>query len=516
MLNEFLKELDVRIRARYPLIYIVTWEERRARDLLLNLCERQKKTFFEWTITDGLRCVSATQKGQPSAERTRKPLALLNDILQADTAAIFVLKDFHYYLDAPEIVRQIRDLANALRRTKKTVIFLSPVFKLPEELEKDVTILDLPLPSVEELKELVNDRLSESADTRRYRVDLSDEDFHNLAEAAHGLTLLEAENAFARAIVEDSVLDQRDVQAILQEKRQVIRKSGLLEYYEASENLDRVGGMDLLKNWLAKRTRAFSEEARNYGLPEPRGLLLVGVQGCGKSLVAKATASVWRLPLLRLDMSRIFQGFIGSSEQNMRRALAMAESLAPVVLWIDEIEKAFSGMEGSGASDSGTTARVVGTFLTWIQEKKAPVFIVATANEVRHLPPELLRKGRLDEIFFVDLPRSRERAEIFQIHLTRVKRDPAKFDLKTLVAGAKGFSGAEIEQAIYSAMHDSFYEQRDLATADIQQALRETIPLSVTMREKIDELRKWARQRARPVTRGSARSNVTETDDGPV
>ena len=274
----------------------------------------------------------------------------------------------------------------------------------------------------------------------------------------------------------------------------------MLEYSDLPENLANVGGMDILKDWLRKRVRAFSDDARDYGLPEPKGILLMGVQGCGKSLVAKTIASSWRLPLLRMDMSRIFQGYIGSSEQNMRRALKLAESLAPVVLWIDEIEKAFSGVEGSGSTDGGTTARVVGTFLTWIQEKTAPVFVVATANRVEGLPPELMRKGRLDEIFFVDLPSTKERNEIFAIHLRRMRRDPAKFDLDALAKAADGFSGSEIEQAIVSAMHDSFFAGREVETPDILNSIKIAVPLSVTMAEGVAKLRDWSRNRARPVS----------------
>ena len=434
-----------------------------------------------------------------------------NTILQAGGASIYVLKDFHTYLETPEIVRQIRDLDAALRYTKKTLIVLSPVLKIPPELEKQMTIVDMPLPGVDELGALLTEKIGRPGASRQFQVRLSADERAALVRAARGLTLAEAENAFAKAIVQDKVLDANDIQAVISEKKQVIRKSGVLEYYDTSEKLSAVGGMDLLKEWLKKRVRAFSSDARAYGLPEPKGILLMGVQGCGKSLLAKTIAASWQLPLLRMDMSRIFQGYIGSSEQNMRQALGVAESLAPVILWIDEIEKAFSGVEGSGSSDAGTTARVVGTLLTWLQEKTAPVFVTATANEVQGLPPELLRKGRLDEIFFVDLPRTRERGEIFRIHLTRVKRDPGKYDLRKLAAASRGFSGAEIEQAIISALHDSFFENRELATTDILRAISETVPLSKLMRENVERLRKWAQHRARPV---SSLQNRPSTESG--
>jgi SpoVK/Ycf46/Vps4 family AAA+-type ATPase len=500
MSYEFLEELDRLIRARYTLIYVVTWEEDRARRIFLHLAETQRKALYEWSITDGLRCAYDGGSGHESGSRTREPMAMLNEILQKDAPGIYVLKDFHTYLEAPEMVRQVRDLGGALGRTKKTVIILSPVLKLPTELEKDMTILDLPLPGYGELSQLLKHTIGSPSAKRGFTVDLDSSERDALIKAAQGLTLKEAENAFAQAIVRDNVLDAQDIQAIISEKRQVIRKSGLLEYYDVSESLSSVGGMDILKDWLGKRVRAFSDEARTYGLPQPKGILLMGVQGCGKSLVAKTIARQWKLPLLRLDMSMIFQGYIGSSEQNMRKATKTAESLAPVVLWIDEIEKAFSGVSGSGSSDAGTTARVVGTFLTWIQEKTSAVFVVATANEVRDLPPELLRKGRLDEIFFVDLPRSAERAEIFKIHIEKVKRDVKNYEIPALVAAARGFSGAEIEQAIISALHDSFFASRELETQDILKALEETVPLSVTMRERVEELRTWAVDRARPVT----------------
>lgn len=500
MSERFASEVDQLIRARYSLLYLVTFEETRARSILVRIASHRKKALFEWSMTDGLRCAhSADEKDTHSTKRLREPMAVLNEILQSSESAIYVLKDFHEYMEAPEVVRQLRDLAEALRRTKKSIVILTPVLKMPQELEKAVTILDMPLPTEEELDALLRNRIVGSG-PRRFRVDLTETEYHSLVKAAKGLTLVEAENAFARAIVDDGALDRRDIRAILEEKKQVIRKSGVLDYYDADENIAAVGGMDLLKDWLRKRVRAFTDDARRYGLPEPRGILLMGIQGCGKSLVAKTIASSWRLPLLRMDMSLIFQSYIGSSEQNMRKALKVAESLAPIVLWVDEIEKAFSGVGGSGNSDSGTTSRVVGTFLTWLQEKSTPVFVVATANEVRDLPPELLRKGRLDEIFFVDLPRREERMEIFRIHLARLKRDPDKFDLRTLAQAAEGFSGAEIEQAIISALHDSFFAERDLLTDDVVQSLRETVPLSQTMREKIDALRTWARDRARPVS----------------
>jgi len=284
---------------------------------------------------------------------------------------------------------------------------------------------------------------------------------------------------------------------VLDEKRQVIRKSGLLEYYPTEERLQNVGGLDALKTWLARRGAAFSEAARKFGLPEPKGLLLLGVQGCGKSLTAKAIAAQWGLPLLRLDMGRIFSGLVGSSEENLRRAIQVAESVAPVVLWIDEIEKGLAGMQSSGVSDGGVTARVMGTLLTWLQEKTAPVFVVATANRIEQLPPELLRKGRFDEIFFIDLPALPERREILEIHVRKRGRDPAAYDLDLLARRAEGFSGAELEQAVISGLYDAFAEGKELGQDHLERAVSDSLPLSTTMREDIERLRDWARTRTR-------------------
>lgn len=497
----FLDQLDLLVRARYPLIHVLTWEEHRALQLAHEVAHRQQKPLFDWSVTDGLRRVSSGRESVgPGPKRERDALAVLNEILQNQAAAIYVLKDFHPHFETPGVTRQLRDLAAALRQSRKTIVFLSPALKIPIELEKEMVVLDLPLPTVDDLRQLFESRIARPDGARQFRINLSHAERDQLIRAALGLTMLEAERAFARAIVRDNVLDGDDIAAVLEEKVQIVRKSGLLEYCPVEEGLDTVGGMDLLKDWLRKRVRAFTQEARDYGLPEPRGVLLLGVQGCGKSLVAKSVAASWRMPLLRMDMSHIFQGFIGSSEENMRKALKVAESLAPVVLWIDEIEKAFAGHQGSAVTDGGTTARVIGLLLTWLQERTAPVFVAATANDISGLPPELMRKGRLDEIFFVDLPRSRERAEIFHIHLRKRRRDPAGFDLHALVNASEGFSGAEIEQALISAMHDSFFDDREPATDDIVQALGHTVPLSRTMRESVDTLRRWAADRARPVS----------------
>jgi SpoVK/Ycf46/Vps4 family AAA+-type ATPase len=291
-----------------------------------------------------------------------------------------------------------------------------------------------------------------------------------------------------------------DIDVILSEKEQIIRKSGLLEYYRLDEGFADVGGLDVLKDWMRKRTQASGQKAREFGLPPPKGVLLLGVQGCGKSLSAKAIAAQWKQPLLRMDVGKVFAGIVGSSEENMRRAIKMAESVAPAILWVDELEKGFAGTQSSGFSDGGTTSRVFASFITWLQEKNQPVFVVGTSNNIEQLPPELLRKGRFDEIFFVDLPSEEERREIFEIHLRKRKRDPGAYDLDTLSTESAGFSGAEIEQAIIAGLFDAFDAGRELQTEDILRSIRQSVPLSRTMKEKIEMLRDWAETRARPAS----------------
>jgi SpoVK/Ycf46/Vps4 family AAA+-type ATPase len=332
---------------------------------------------------------------------------------------------------------------------------------------------------------------------RKSAVNINNHEALALVRAAQGLTLTEAENAFAKAVVNDSVLDVKDVALILKEKQQIIRKSGILDFYPAESHLNEIGGLGHLKHWLDVRGKAFSQQATQFGLPSPKGVLLLGAPGCGKSLTAKAVANAWQMPLLRLDFGRIFSGLVGSSEENMRRALKVAEGVAPAVLWIDEIEKGLAG-NTQGSSDGGTAARVFGTFLTWMQEKTAKVFVVATANRIDALPPELLRRGRFDEIFFMDLPQPGSRKEILEIHLKKRKREVAGFDLSEIVKRTEGFSGAEIEHCVVEGLFAAYHQNRELKTEDVLRATDETVPLSVTYAEELKRIREWARNRARP------------------
>ncbi len=498
------EELDLLIRAKYPILYIISWEERRIEQLLQQVAARRRKALYGWTITDGLHPLdgSAPPAGD---DLTRDPLQALEEIAASREAAVFVLKDFHPFLDAyhphPQravILRKLRDIINHLKESRKTLVILSPILQTPPELDKDITVLDFALPTAEELEASLERVVRSARELGRIRLNLAPEERGKILNAARGLTCTEAENAFAKSLVLRRALD---AEVIVAEKKQIIRRSQVLEYFESPEDLSLVGGMALLKEWLAKRSLAFGERARQFGLPEPKGLLLLGVQGAGKSLVAKAIARQWQLPLLRLDLGRVFSQMVGSSEQNMRHALRLAESIAPCILWLDELDKGLSGLASSHLSDAGTSARVFGSFLTWMQEKTAPVFVAATANDIATLPPEALRKGRFDEIFFIDLPDRAEREEIFTIHLRKRGRDPRHFDLPNLARHSEGYSGAEIEQAIVSGLYDAFEAERGLETGDILRALGETVPLSRTMEAHITAMRRWARTHARPASR---------------
>ncbi len=496
----FQTEIETLIRARYPILYIITNEEMRVQNLVVEIAAKRQKKVFEWTFSNGIVPAGASiqsQKGRNAS--TKDPLAALDQVIEQVEPAIYLFKDFHPFLTKNNfaIIRKLKDIALHLKNSFKTIILISPVMEIPAELDKEITVINFPQPTKEDLGAMLDKIIAEVRDRKQIQIDLDEEGRGRLLQAALGLTLGEAENVFAKIIVQEQRLSGDHVNEVFAEKQQIIRKSGLLEYYSANEDFSNVGGLAVLKDWLNKRAVAFTDEARAFGLPSPKGILLLGVQGCGKSLCAKAVSRLWHLPLLRFDMGRMFGSLVGSSEENVRRAIAVAESVAPAVLWVDEIDKAFVGSQSSGATDGGTTARVFGTFLTWLSEKNTAVFVVATANDVSQLPPELLRKGRLDEIFYVDLPSEEERLEIFRIHIVKRRRDPKDFDLETLVAASPDFSGAEIEEAIISALYDAFYQKQELTTEHILTTLNQTVPLAKTMSEKVSSQRNWAVGRAR-------------------
>jgi SpoVK/Ycf46/Vps4 family AAA+-type ATPase len=484
--------IETLVRARYPLLYVVSWEEERALAELQRIADSLGKKMFDWTISNGLSRYRAALEGRAEGRRdTKDPLIALKEILGTPEPSIFVLRDFHDFMQNSEVKRRLRDLANLLRTTLSTAIIISPLLRLPEELEKDITIVDFPLPDKQELEDLIRQIAADIADNPALKVELDQKSLESIVDASIGLTINEAENVFAKTLVQAQRLSADQAPLVYAEKQQIIRKNGLLEYINTDDDLTSVGGLDQLKGWIGKRRTAMDPQAARFGLPPPRGVLLVGVQGCGKSLAAKATAKELGHPLVRMDIGRLFSKMVGETEHNIRRALGIAEAIAPVVLWVDELEKGLSGIGSSDSTDGGTTARLFGTLLTWLQEKTAPVFVVATANDIERLPPEVLRKGRFDEIFFVDLPAEAERREIFAIHLIKRGRNPTLFDLDHLAEASEGYSGAEIEQVVLEAMFNAYGKKADIETADLLFALTHLVPLSRTMRKSINDRRMW-------------------------
>jgi SpoVK/Ycf46/Vps4 family AAA+-type ATPase len=504
-----IEELEVLVRARYPLIYIVSSEEGRVQEIANQVADRRQKKLFCWSCTTGILPAGTSVPSRAGRQAaTMDPSAALDQVIAQVEPAVFLFKDFHPFLakGQPTIIRKLKEISLHLKNSLKTVIIVSSVLEIPAELDKEITVLNLPLPGREELAILLDEVNTQMLELKQIQIDLAAADREKILQASLGLTLMEAENVLAKIIVKKGGLSAEDIPEIIAEKRQIVRKSGLLEYCSSAETFESIGGLDNLKNWLRKRAEAFTDEARAFGLPVPKGILLLGVQGCGKSLCAKAVSRLWQLPLLRFDMGKMFNSLVGSSEENVRKAIAVAESVAPAILWVDEIDKAFAGSQASGMADGGTTARVFATFLTWLSEKTAPVFVVATANDISQLPPELLRKGRLDEIFFVPLPDAKERAEIFGIHLLKRARDPQAFNLHELASTSVDFSGAEIEAVVVGALHDAFHERRELTQEDLTACIRETVPLSRTMDTQLDRLREWAKGRARDASASSGGS----------
>ena len=504
-ISSFDKNFSNLVNAGFPYMYIQSYEEDRvvqAISRVLNNHElvRTPRELYVWSETDGF-----ITDGKRVRE-TRQPVEAIEFAANAEKSGVYIFKDFHIYFGAERnthpdhvVIRRLSDALPILKATRKSIVFLSPRLAIPADMEKEISVVDFPLPTEEELKGLL-DELVSGLNPAAVRV--TPEEKRELTRSALGLTMQEAENAFSRAIVAQRGLTKEAVAVIHEEKNQVVRKTGVLEFVHSNLNIDDIGGLENLKNWLRKRNNSWNERAKAYGLPAPKGVLITGVPGCGKSLTAKAMSAIWNLPLLKLDMGRIFGGIVGSSEENIRKAIQTAEAIAPSILWVDEIEKGFAGTKSDG--DSGTAARVFGTFLTWMQDKTAPVFVIATSNDISSLPPELLRKGRFDEIFFVDLPTLKEREKIFQLHLSkRIKNSEIAHEitldretLHELACASDGFSGAEIEQAVISALYEAFFAERGLRKEDVLKSIREIVALSVTQREQILALREWASKRA--------------------
>jgi ATP-dependent 26S proteasome regulatory subunit len=507
----FAEAVEQYARAGYPGLYVTSWEEDRVMRDLRETAKKTNRRLFYWKLTTGWMEWTDQDHSVVHKESAGNPLVAIRTICPPSSESIFpsarveggkavggsilALLDFHHYLGDHQILRSLKDVLRQVKGELRVLVFVSPCAPrngFPAEIEKEVTCIEHALPTEQDL----GVTLDEICATNKVQVDADAR--RDLVRAARGLTSAEAENAYAVSLVRQNKAGFTPAD-IYTEKAQSVKKSGVLELHEAHAGFGDIGGLALLKAWLRRRKGAFSEDAQAYGLPAPRGLMLVGIQGGGKSLCAKAVAQEWQVPLLRFDVGRAFNSLQGRTEENVRNAIAVAEAVAPCVLWIDEVEKGMSGVKSSGQTDSGTAARVFGTILTWLQEKTSQVFVVATSNDISALPPEFVRKGRFDEIFFVDLPTDSERVEIAKIHIAKRNRKPENFDLDAISKATDGHSGGEIEAGVIDALYAAYEDgRREITTDDIVSAVKASKPLSITAVEAISRLREWAKDRARP------------------
>lgn len=499
VMDNFKKDMEQVIRAGYACAFIRTHEEERTLKTIKEVCDILQQKMYVWDCQGAITLfddISMSFKKEIDEPSKLFPIFVSDSFKEKTVLAVL---DYQFFIqDQPHIIRAIKSSLNILRRDGKIVLFVGPRMPVPEELEKDISTVEFPLPDKFELRKVLDfaiESASSGSPTNALK-EITSEMKDKLVDCALGLTAPEAEDLFALALAKNPKLDDSAIKTVLDGKCQILKRDGILEYISTNETMESIGGLDTLKDWLVKRKKAFTDEARAFNLPNPKGVLLVGIPGCGKSLAAKAAASNWQVPLLRLDMGRVFTKFQGESESSARKVIQIAETMSPAVLWIDEIEKGFAGTKSSGELDSGVTARVVQTFLTWMQEKIKPVLVFATANDVSKLPPELLRKGRFDEIFFVDLPNKEERAEIIKIQLKKQKRSLDKID--EIVSITEGYTGAEIEQAIITALYECFDNgKRAITQTDVVKAIKSFVPLAETMKEQIEILREWGKGRAR-------------------
>lgn len=486
------RELELLVRSRYPLIVVDTLEENRLRGLLSRTAGRLGVPLFSWSRNRGL-VRDGLERG---VYDTSDPARLLAHLAAADQPGLYLLADFHPWLADPVVARTFREITAAFTDPDRVLVISGHGLELPPELEAASVPWKLSLPDAAAIRDELATTVRNLHEELGIDVHLSSDDADALARNLSGLTLDEVRRSLRRAALDDLSLDLNDFETLMQAKKEAISRAGVLEWYPASSGSGAVGGMRNLRSWLDKRRGALQDSAREFGLEPPRGLLLVGVQGCGKSLLARNVAHSWNLPLVRLDPAALYDKYVGETEKNLRRALDTVDAMAPVVLWIDEIEKGLAS--GRTDADGGVSRRLLGSFLTWFQERPTGVFVVATANDVSALPPELLRKGRFDEIFFVDLPVPEERAQVLRLHLESRGRDPDLFDIELLAEVSDGFSGAELEQAILAALYTAFSEGRDLDSDTVRSEIERAVPLSVTMAERITALREWARGRTVP------------------
>jgi len=558
-MTDGLDRLKVLINSSTPIIVMETSEETHAVSMVRTACSDLNMATFEWTIADGLlrsgtnappegqkmslqaridqntlwtqagrsyaQVRTALSPGGAEADRlaramasalggdgtaaasataiynTREPVQALANMESMTIEAVFILKDFHRHMDDPVVVRRLRDVGQKFATNRRTLIITAPEIAVPAELAKLVEYFDLPLPDRGRLREIIHDMVVRLSKTYTLKLQLDDAGVDAMSANLRGLTEEEAERAISQALVTRYALCPESVTDVLEAKKQMLRHSGMLEFVEASDNMAAVGGLENLKHWLGQRRGAWEDSAREFGLEPPRGMIILGVQGCGKSLCARAVAGEWKLPLVKFDTSAVYDKFIGETEKRIRKVFQVAEGLAPCVLWIDELEKVFAGSGPDSASaDAGVSSRLLASFLSWMQDRKSPVFVAATFNNVTVLPPELIRKGRFDELFFVDLPNQAERKQIYSIQLAKRKRNPADFDLDKVAAAAKGYSGAEIDAAVQGGLYAAYSEKKPLSTQSLLDALTQTVPLSTTRAEEIQTLREWARTRAVPAS----------------
>jgi len=542
-----LDQLKLLINSSIPIVVIETVEEMRVVGLVRSACAELNIAVFEWTIAEGLvrsgsnapavpaaapqmrinavrhgADLDASESGKAAIYNTAEPVQALANMESMTLDAVYILKDFHRHLEDPVVVRRLRNVGQKFSSNRRTVVLTGPCINMPPELASLVEYLDLPLPDVERLRQIIEETFKRWSKTDRLQLKADASAVDDIAANLRGLTEEEAERAISLALVARHGLCLEMAIDVLQAKKDLLRHSGMLEFTDGSENMTSVGGLENLKRWLAQRHGAWEELARQFGLEPPRGVIILGVQGCGKSMCARAVAGEWNLPLVKFDTAAIFDKFIGETEKRIQKVFTVAEGLAPCVLWIDELEKVFAGSGPDSASvDAGVSSRLLASFLGWMQERKAPVFVAATCNNVSALPPELIRKGRFDELFFVDLPNQSERKQIFAIQLKKRKRNSAQFDLERIAAAAQGYSGAEIEAAVQAALFAAYSRRRgsvnrlngteyvdDVSTEDLLMALADTVPLSTTRAEEIEELRGWAATRAVPASISDAKAQT--------
>ena len=479
----FLNDLVLLIKARYPIIYICTNEEERI-EYLIRYCATKymSRTYNSWDFVEGYQ-----ENPNDSGFAARNPLEALELIekLTPETPALFVLKDYDNFLKDFSVTRKLKNISRKLKTESKNIIIISSEVNIPDSLKEYITLLEFPLPNYSEILDELNRLISSM------QKDVSASTVTSLAIACQGLSLERIRRVLSKVIAKDGEITEGSPLIVLQEKKQIIQQTQLLEFCLTDKTLSDLGGLDNFKDWLKLRERAFSQDAINYGLPYPKGLLLIGIQGTGKSIAAKTIAYEWQLPLLRLDFGRLFASLIGQSEQRVRKMIEIAEALAPCVLWVDEIDKAFAGAQSSG--DSGTTSRVLATFITWLSEKTSPVFVVSTANNIDAIPAEILRKGRFDEIFFLNLPTREERKEIFKVHINKYRPGTSeRFHLPILSELSNDFSGAEIEQTVIDAMRIGFNENREFNNEDIIDSIQNCVPLARTKSKELNLLKEWS------------------------